>query len=386
MTIHVAVNAYFWNQPYTGSGQYTRHLVTNLKQFVSDIQMTLVFPQGEKTEEPLNLPDGVGVQFVPVRSGHTGKILFEQVLYPRACAQIEATIAHVPYWGGPLRSPVPLVVTVHDLIPLLVPEYNRGPLARLYTALVAAGARGADHVLTDSFSSKLDILDHLHIDERDVTAIYLAAGSQYSPAENSLTDMATLRKYDLPDFYVLYLGGYALHKNIVTLLQAYTYVAQALGEDYPLVLAGKKPQASSSIPNYDRIIERLGLTQYVRWIGPIDEEDKPVLYRNAETFVFPSRFEGFGLGPLEAMACGTPVVTSNSTSLPEVVGSAAFAVDADDYRAMAGAIIASIMDESLRAELQREGLQQAAKFSWQETATETALVYDRVSSSSGNQA
>ncbi len=116
----------------------------------------------------------------------------------------------------------------------------------------------------------------------------------------------------------------------------------------------------------------------MRWIGSVDEEDKAVLYRNAETFVFPSRFEGFGLGPLEAMACGTPVVTTNSSSLPEVVGKAAFAVNADDAREMAGAIIAAVIDDRLRADLSRKGLEQAAKFSWQTTATETALIYDRV--------
>ena len=116
----------------------------------------------------------------------------------------------------------------------------------------------------------------------------------------------------------------------------------------------------------------------MRWIGRVDEEDKAALYRNAECFVFPSRFEGFGLGPLEAMACGTPVVTTDSTSLPEVVGPAAFTVDADDARDMAGAIIASVIQENLREELRRKGLDQAAKFSWQRTATETALVYDRV--------
>jgi glycosyltransferase involved in cell wall biosynthesis len=377
--MHVAINGFFWNQPYTGSGQYTRQLVLHLNRYVADLQITLVFPQIDGSSEPELIPPGVGVHMLAARTGHAGKVLFEQIHYPRACATVGATLAHVPYWGGPLRSPVPLIVTVHDLTTLLVPEYARSVQARLYNALVSASARGANHILTDSFSSKLDIMDHLHIPEQDITAIYLAAGPQFSPGNNSLTDLATLQKYNLPDFYVLYLGGYALHKNVTTLLRAYQYVAQALGDDYPLVLAGKKPEIiSSSFPDYDRIIENLGLTNAVRWIGPVDEEDKPVLYRNAESFVFPSRYEGFGLGPLEAMSCGTPVVTSNSTSLPEVVGSAAFAVDADDEREMAGAIIASVIDEPLRSDLRRKGQEQAAKFSWQETATETALVYDLI--------
>ncbi|MCA9974932.1 MAG: glycosyltransferase family 4 protein, partial [Anaerolineales bacterium] len=249
----------------------------------------------------------------------------------------------------------------------------------LYNALVSASARGATHIITDSFASKMDIVDHLGIAERDVTAVYLAAGPQYKPGQNDLVDTAVLRKYDLPDFYILYLGGYELHKNVTTLLRAYTYVAQALGEEYPLLLARRKPSGSSPVyPDYDAYIQKLKLEKYVRWLGFVDEEDKPVLYRNAEAFVFPSRYEGFGFPPLEAMACGTPVVTTDTSSLPEVVGDAAFAVAPDDARDMAGAIIAAIIQENLAADLRHKGPQQAAKFSWQTTATETALVYDRV--------
>ncbi|MDX1414794.1 MAG: glycosyltransferase family 1 protein [Candidatus Promineifilaceae bacterium] len=377
--MHVALNAYFWNQPFTGSGQYTRQLVFHLNRYVSDLDITLIHPKIDGTTALEDVPPSVRVVSLQARTGYIGKVLFEQVQFPRACRNLGATVAHVPYWGGPLSSTCPLIVTVHDLTTMLVPEYRRKLSARLYIALVSAGARTANHIITDSFSSKLDIVDHLRIKEEDVTAIYLAAGSQFSPAENSLTDMAVLRKYDLPDFYILYLGGYVLHKNVTTLLSAYTYVARALGEDYPLVLAGKKPQQTSAVfPDYDNLIQQLNLEKFVRWIGPVDEEDKAVLYRNAETFVFPSRLEGFGLGPLEALACGTPVVTTNSSSLPEVVGAAAFAVDAEDAREMAGAIISSVMDDNLRADLKRKGLQQAAKFSWQTTATETALIYDRV--------
>lgn len=378
--MHVAINAYFWNRPYTGSGQYTRLLVQHLNQIISDIKITLILPQEKESNHSPTIPEGVDVTIVPIRPGNKGKVFFEQVTFPRACREVGATLAHVPYWGGPLVSPVPLIVTVHDLTTLLVPEYRKGAQARLYNALVSASARGANHIITDSFSSKIDILDHLHIPEKDVTAIYLAAGPQYSPKDNSLTDMAVLRKYDMPEFYILYLGGYVLHKNVSTLLQAYSYVARALGEDYPLILAGNKPDiVSAAFPDYDQIINQLRLEKFVRWVGPIDQADKVTLYRNAETFVFPSLFEGFGLGPLEAMACGIPVVTTNSTSLPEVVGSAAFAVDGQNAREMAGAIISTIVEDNLRADLSKKGLEQAAKFTWLETASETALIYDRVS-------
>lgn len=377
--MHVAINAAFWNRPNSGSGQYTRQLVYQLNRLVSDLTITLIYPQVAGEPEPEQVPPSVHVKLVPVRSGNIGKVWFEQRLFPRACQEVGATVAHVPYWGGPLQSPVPLVVTVHDLTTLLVPEYRRPFRTRLYNALVSASARGATRLITDSDASKQDIIEHLHIAKDKIERIYLAAGSQFSTEDSGLLEMAVLRKYDLPEFYVLYLGGYELHKNITTLLLAWTYVGQALGEDYPLVLAGKKPtQINEIYPDYDSYIKQLGIEEYVRWIGYVDEEDKPVLYRNAETFVFPSSREGFGLGVLEALACGTPVVTTTATSLPEVLGDAGFAVDPDDARNMAGAIISTIIQDNLRAELRQKGEQQAANFSWEKTAMETLLVYDAV--------
>ena len=378
--MHVALNATFWDRPHTGSGQYARQLVTHLRRLAPDVTLTLVYPQLPGGPPPEGVPDDVGVHIVPLRPGHVGKVLFEQRGFPDACRRLGATLAHVPYFGPPLRSPAPLVVTVHDLTTLLVPEYRRGLGARLYNALVSAAARGADHILTDSQASRADILTHLGVAEPVVTVVYLGVGPEYTPrAGNSLVDMAVRRKYDLPDFYVLYLGGYETHKNVVTLLNAYTYVAGALGEEYPLLLAGRKPDGTSAaFPDYDGLIERAGLSRFVRWIGYVDEADKPLLYRSAEVFAFPSRHEGFGLPPLEAMACGTPVVVGDSGSLPEVIGPAGFAIDPDDVRGMAGAIIALVMDEQQAADLRRAGPQQAAQFTWERTAKETLDVYRRV--------
>lgn len=379
--MHLAMNGFFWNQPHTGSGQYTRQLVYTLNRLVSDLSITLVYPHVDGDSAPADVPPSVRVEAVPTRPGHLGKVIFEQLGFPRACARIGATMAHVPYWGSPLRSPVPLVVTVHDVITRLTPEYRRGAGARLYQSLVAASARGATQVITDSHASKADIVRHLGIPAARVTPIHLAVGAAYTEKPNLLLDMAVARKYDLPDFYVLYLGGYTLHKNVTTLLLAYTYVAQAMGADYPLLLAGIKPTATSShFPDYDGYIGRLGLGDHVRWLGFVAEEDKPALYRQASAFVFPSRYEGFGLPPLEAMACGTPVVATDIASLSEVVGNAALAMAPDDERGMGGAIIATLVQDNLAAELRQKGLQQARKFSWEQTMRETLQVYLRAAS------
>jgi glycosyltransferase involved in cell wall biosynthesis len=384
--MHLAINAYFWQRPFTGSGQYTRQLVYHLNRHVSDLEITLIYPQAKGDGDIEAVPPSVNVKTVPIRSGHMGKVLFEQRGFPQACTDVGATIAHVPYWGAPLRSPIPLVVTVHDLTTVTVPDYRRGVKTKLYNALVTASAQGADHIITDSFASKLDIVDKFGVDERGVTAVYLAAEEQFKPVtrENSILEMATLRKYDLPEYYILYLGGYALHKNVMTLLHAYSYVAKSQGDDFPLVLAGKKPEPSDTHPDYDAYIERLGLTDQVHWIGFVDEREKPLIYRSAELFVFPSRHEGFGLPPLEAMACGTPVITTDADSLPEVVGDAAYTIDPDDARRMGGAMIALLTEPATADKLRQRGIKQAANFSWEKTAMETLMVYAQVEAMAEN--
>ena len=172
--MHLAINAYFWNRANTGSGQYTRQLVYHFNRLVSDLDITLIFPQAPGEPGPEAVPPSVKVELVPVRAGHLGKVRFEQLLFPRACRQIGADIAHVPYWGSPLQSPIPLVVTVHDLTTLLVRDYHRGLRARLYNALISASARASSHVITDSLASKRDIVKHLGLPEDRVTPIYLA--------------------------------------------------------------------------------------------------------------------------------------------------------------------------------------------------------------------
>jgi glycosyltransferase involved in cell wall biosynthesis len=370
--MHIAVNAWFWNRPDTGSGQYVRSLVTNLPEVAPGLNLTLVAPEGWEIDQ---LPSGVSVERAKLRGArHRGKVFFEQRLFPRVAAQVGADLAHVPYWGSPLQSPVPVVVTIHDLIPLMLPAYRGGVMARLYTALVAAAARGAAAVITDSEASRGDILQHLSLPPERVTAIPLAAGDAYRPLPDGLPDVRIRQKYDLPPEYVLYLGGYDVRKNIGKLLEAYTYVRA--GCDIPLVLAGRLPE--SITPRFwdvPALIGQLELGDVVHPIGWVDEGDKPALYRMASCFVFPSSYEGFGLPVLEAMACGTPVVAAETSSIPEIVGDAAFLIDPGDARHLAGSILAVLVQEELARDLRQKGLARAREFSWTRTAAETVSVY-----------
>ncbi|MBZ0287367.1 MAG: glycosyltransferase family 4 protein, partial [Anaerolineae bacterium] len=192
-------------------------------------------------------------------------------------------------------------------------------------------------------------------------------------------DAAVRAKYNLPPDFVLYIGGFDMRKQVGQLLEAYTYVAKAEGDNYPLVIAGREPAwGEPMFPNLRRRAEELGIADRIQWIGFVDEADKPSLYRLARVFASPSRYEGFGLPVIEAMASGTPVVAVDASSIPEVVGDGAYLVPSGDARAMGGAIIALLEQEPLRASLINAGLAQATRFSWRKTARETLIVYEHM--------
>jgi glycosyltransferase involved in cell wall biosynthesis len=379
--MRVALNAWFWDSPTTGSGQYTRCLVERLVKIAPDLEIALVAP--EDTLSSLK-PQTSNVWHQPTANrsrlpANLYKVWFEQVAFPRACRRLGADVAHVPYWAPPLRPSVPAVVTIHDLIPLLLPEYRGGPLVRLYTALVSRAAQSASLVLTDSEASRRDIVAHLRLPEARVRAIYLAAGEQYTPRQLLPVrgESNALAQHDLPERYVLYLGEFDVRKNVAAIIAAYSRAAPIIGESCPLVIAGRLPaQDTPFAPDPRRLAHEQGLNERcVRFIGFVDEEDKPALYRGAVALVFPSRYEGFGLMVLEAMACGTPVVGSDVSSIPEVVGDGGVLLQPDDVAGMATALIRLVTDEAFRAGLSRRALAQAAKFSWEQTARETLAAY-----------
>jgi glycosyltransferase involved in cell wall biosynthesis len=377
--MHIAFNGWFWDQPYTGSGQYIRALVPTLHTLDSSLKLTLIVPDHVTFDR--DLPPEVEVirAKVPMR-GQVGKVWFEQQTYPGLVSKVRADIAHIPYWGAPLSASARIVVTIHDVIPLSMPIYQEGWGAKLYTGLAIAGAKGALHILTDSLFSRTEIIAQLGVSPDSVTAIPLAVGPEYHPRLGADRDSEIREKYHLPDDYALYLGGFDIRKNVRALLAAYTYVGPSAGEDYPLVLAGQEPAhwGTPRFPDLRDEIEKSGVGKWVRWIGPVDEADKPGVYRMARVHVFPSRYEGFGLPPLESMACGTATIAADAASLPEVVGDGAYLVDPDDSRAMGGAIIATLIQDDLHASLRNHGLARASQFSWTRTARETLAVYQKV--------
>jgi glycosyltransferase involved in cell wall biosynthesis len=374
--MRVVVNGWFWNQPETGSGQYVRQCITTLARLAPEVSITVVVPQvtGCTSQE---LPPNCDLRPVPCALNNWSKLRFEQFTFPRLCRELRADMAHIPYWGSPLIPSVPAIVSILDLIPMLLPEYRGGPLVRAYTGLVKASAQNVALALTISESSKHDIVKYLGIPPSRVRVTYLAADARYSPKRDPV-DEAALRRHHpaLPREYVLYLGGFDARKNIETLLQVYTWAHDAIGHNFPLVIAGKLPDGHGRLFRDPRVIAKaIKVQDVVRCIGPVDEKDKPALYRGARAFLYPTRYEGFGLPALEALACGVPVVGSEASSVPEIVGPAGMLVAPDDARSMAGALIAVVTDDELHRKLARAAAEQAARFSWGKCARETLQAY-----------
>ena len=375
--MHVAFNGWFWDQPNTGSGQYLRYLLQALRKTAPDLKMTLILPPTVQSAD--EVPAGVEIVTTQGRSGDLGKVLFEQRTYPQMVARIKADITHVPYWGSPLSSPAPLVTSVLDVIPLALPEYSRGFKQRLYISLVAAAARGSAHIITISNAAKADIVKYMGVSPEIVTTTHLAVDETYHPRMGAERDASVREKYNLPERYVFYMGGFDVRKQLEQLLLAYSYVGPAEGGEVPLVIAGKEPtRGTPMFPDMRKYAAELQITDYVRWIGYVDEADKPSLYRLADVFIFPSRYEGFGLPVLEAMASGTPVVANQIPVIEEIVGDGAYLVENGSARAMGGAILALLGQNPLRETMITRGLSQATKFSWRKTARETLSVYEKV--------
>lgn len=373
--MHIAINGWFYDQEATGSGQYLRQLLTHLAKAAPGLKLSLVLPP--HIALPPDLPPAIRAvkSRGSRRAGKLSKVLFEQRAFPRAARELDADIAHVPYWGPPLACPVKLVTTVLDVIPLLYPIYREGLLTSLYTALVSAAARGSNHIITISETAKIDIEEQLGIAEADISVTYLAPGERFHPRLGSERDEAVRKKYNLPENFVLYLGGFDWRKQVNTLLLAYTYVGEADGDAFPLVLAGAEPRYDDKLfPDLREYSQRLKIDDYLHWIGYVEEEDKPALYRLADVFAFPSVYEGFGLMALEAMASGTPVVTSDAIVFEEILEDAAYIVH--NAREMAGALIALLIQQPLRASMINQGLALASRYSWRKTAQETLAVYE----------
>ena len=345
--MHLVVNGWFWGQMTTGSGQYLHGLAQHMPAAGPDHCFSLVLPAASSVAAPAGWQVVIAPPVARRLGENPAKLWFEQVTFPRICRHLHADIAFTPYWGSSWRRPCRTAVTVHDIIPLVLPDYRGGSLQRAYTWLVSQTARRADVVFTDSEASRRDIVEHFRIAPARVHAVLLAVDERFRPVVDPVELERVRRKYELPDRFILYLGGFDVRKNVPRLVQAYACWAK---EELPtfgkvgnfgtprLVIAGKLPAADTPFaPDPRRVAVEEGIADQVVFTGWVDEVDKPALYSLASLFVFPSLYEGFGLPTAEAAACGVPVLTSNRSSLPEAAPGALL-VDPEDVDTIAAGL------------------------------------------------
>ena len=354
-----------------GIGTYIRNLLRHLARLDQRTEFVLFCHRAD-----VDALSVLGPNFRPVVEESGNYSIAEQLRIPLALRREKVTLFHAPHYVLPPLVTCPSVVTIHDCIHLMFPQYLPNALALTYARVqIALAAKRATRVITVSESSKRDILRYVDISPDKIDVIYNSYDERFAapPDESAITRIR--ERYQLHDPFVLYAGNVKPHKNIERLIEAF-YLVRRQGLDHlRLVLIGDDISRYAALR---RAVHRHQLHRCVRFLGYMPEEALVAMYRLASVFVFPSLYEGFGLPPLEAMASGTPVVTSNVSSLPEVAGDAALLVNPYDPHDIAEAIRKIVTDEPLARELRRRGLARAGQFSWESAARKVRDIYELV--------
>jgi glycosyltransferase involved in cell wall biosynthesis len=381
--MRIGINALFLQKPSTGMGQHLLHLLEGLDSLEDrEQQYMLLAPRFRRayTVRAPQLSDRfreVEVVSALARLGeNVEQVWWEQAGIVLAGSREKVDLLHCPYWTNPVWSPWPTVVTVHDVIQFVLPEYKWRKISRLYFALVSAGARRADAIITVSECSKRDIVKLLGLAPERIHVIGNGVDASLFPVRDAWLLAAVRERYGIGPRFIMYFGGFDLRKNVPRIIEAYARLPEVLRREYQLVIAGRYQYLGHPLYPDPRVtVRQLGLEGSVVFTGQIREQDKAPLYSAATVFAFPSLYEGFGMPVLEAMACGTPVVTSNVSALPEVAGDAGMLVDPYETSAIAHGLQELLESQSRRDELTRRGLERARYFTWSQVAEQTVRVY-----------
>lgn len=338
----------------TGLGFYVANLTRQLPKVAPEYDFQLIAPS---SRGDLNMPR---------------RLYWDQVGFPWRARG--ADLIHQPAFSAPLLSgKSKVVVTVHDLISLIYRDLPFWP-TQYFCRWMPFAQRFADHMIADSVATKQDIIRLLGMPEEKITVVHLASDPEFKPVTDRAKIATVKEKYQIPGPYIIHIGTLNPRKNLEFLVRVFGRIAAR----YPklsLVISGNKGWY------YERIVaqaEQLGLRDRVILTGYVAEEDAPVLLGGAEIMAFPSLYEGFGLPPLEAMASRVPVVGSNASSLPEVIGDAGLLVAPTDEAGWVKALTDLLDKPDLRTKMVERGLRQASSFSWEQTARETVAVYRKV--------
>lgn len=358
-------------QRHAGVGRYAEELARALLRLESEVDVCLFYTDrlGRHPADPLCTLPGKSVRW-DNKPWRLSALLSQYTWVPMDSLVGDADIFHATDHLLPRLRSMRSVFTLHDLSFLTCPETHL-PANRWFLRIaVPVFVRRADAVICISEHTRRDAVQHYGLDETKVFVVPEGVDDRFRPVSDE--QVAAIRaRYSLPEDYILFVGTIEPRKNLIALLEAFRAL-RSEGREERLVIVGRKGWLHGA--TFARVRE-LGLEGEVQFPGYVADEDLPALYRAASVFAFPSLYEGFGLPPLEAMSCGTPVVCSDSSSLPEVCGDAAILVAPRDIRGLTGALRRVLDDTALQRDLRERGVRQAAKFSWRHAATSTVSIY-----------
>jgi glycosyltransferase involved in cell wall biosynthesis len=357
----------------TGIGRYALQLLSALAEMPERPELVVL---ATEPEDRHGLRERFEYYTVPYSRLLPSLLTVGNAVLGEAARRYRLDLLHDPHGIAPFLWPargVRRVVTIHDAFAYVYPQtHNRLDNWRFRWHLPRA-SRKADAVITVSDCSRNDLMRFLDLPPDKVRVTSEGVDPRFSITDTD-AQQAVRARYRLPVRYLLYVGGLNARKNLARLFEAYARMRDDV-PDVQLVIAGKRQWQTAEM---EQAYQRLGLHGQVVFTGYVADTDLPALYGAAEAFVFPSLYEGFGLPPLEAMACGVPVVTSSAASLPEVVGDAALTVDPLDVDELARALTRVLLDAPLRTELRRKGLERARGFRWEIAALQTLHIYREV--------
>ena len=356
-----------------GAGTYTLNLVRALARIDGDHDY-VVYARTHTTPYLGGLPANFDVVDIGEKS-RWSRLLWEQVSLPLDLKRRKARLLHSPHHTTPIPyCPCPRVLTVHDVTFFILPE--RYPLVRrlYFQMLTIAAARRSKAVLVPSSSVADEASSFLGLPRARISVTHEGVDPAFKRLDRAACSKLALERYDLPEGYLLSLGTREPGKNREAILWSMRYLVD-LGGDPHLAIVGQRAWGAAQ---EEGLVAQLGLEDRVHFTGYVHQEDLPALYNAASVFLFPSLYEGFGLPVLEAMACGTPVVTSNVSALPDVAGDAAILVDPHDAHAIADAVNLLWNDAAEAGRLRSAGLERAARFTWEACAEATLAAYRRV--------
>jgi len=354
-----------------GVSQYTEQIVRHFMGTLPQANDALTVFAGRATPPDGYVPDGVRWVSSRLPTGHApGRILWEQIVAPMVSARASLDVLFCPVNVVPLSGLVPSVVTVHDLAFLAYPEAFSTAKRRYLTAMTRLSVRRARHIIAVSAHTRDDLVYHFGVRPERITVIPNAADERYRPADTA-DDIARFKAANnLPDRFILFVGTLEPRKNLRRLIEAFAL----LSSDDPsvkLAIVGASGWLTSDLAP---LVQSRGLSDRIIFTGYVSDDDLPRWYQAATVFCYPSLYEGFGLPVLEAMACGVPVVTSRTSSLPEVAGDAALLIDPTDVRGLANTLQSVLADDARRQAMSAAGIARSHAYSWERTAAATLAV------------